>query len=232
MGGWVVALIAVGVAIVANIIQNWDKAKEVLGKVGVWILNNITLPIQKYFSNLWTNIINSATKTIDKFKAVFTGIKTFIKSIIDNILGNFKSFGIKAGEAVMGAFKSVINSVLKTVENVLNTPIRSINSLLNEINDVPGINLKKLNTIKLPRLEVGGVVNLPGRGVPVGGAIGGERGAEGVIPLTNTQMMKQLGATIGRYITVNNHITTTLNGRVIGRELKRSENESNFAFNK
>ena len=71
-----------------------------------------------------------------------------------------------------------------------------------------------------------------GRGVPVGSAIGGERGAEGVIPLTDSQQMALLGEAIGRYITINANITNTMNGRVISRELQKVQNDSDFAFNK
>lgn len=85
---------------------------------------------------------------------------------------------------------------------------------------------------KLPRLASGGLINMPGKGVPIGSAIGGERGREGVIPLTDSQQMALLGEAIGKYITINANITNTMNGRVISRELQRISNESNFAFNK
>jgi len=80
-----------------------------------------------------------------------------------------------------------------------------------------------------PKLAVGGIINQPGRGVPL--AMGGERGAEGVIPLTDSQQMQRLGEAIGKYITVNANIVNTMNGRVISRELKQIENDENFAFN-
>jgi hypothetical protein len=82
------------------------------------------------------------------------------------------------------------------------------------------------------KLATGGIVNMPGKGVPIGGALTGEVSKEGVIPLTDSQAMQELGQTIGKYITVNNHITTTLNGRVIGREMQKSYAEGDFAFNK
>lgn len=84
----------------------------------------------------------------------------------------------------------------------------------------------------LTKLNTGGVINMPGRGVMVGGAIGGERGPEGVIPLTNSQMMEQLGATIGRYITINANITNSMDGRVISKEIKRIQNQMDFASNR
>ena len=84
---------------------------------------------------------------------------------------------------------------------------------------------------KLPKLATGGIINFPGRGIPYNGAIIGERGAEAVVPLTDNQQMELLGATIGKYITINANVINTMNGRVISRELKQIKNEQDFAFN-
>lgn len=84
---------------------------------------------------------------------------------------------------------------------------------------------------KMPKLAVGGIINMPGRGMPYNGAIIGERGAEAVVPLTDTQQMELLGATIGKYITVNANIVNTMNGRIISRELKQIQSEQDFAYN-
>lgn len=94
-----------------------------------------------------------------------------------------------------------------------------------------GINLRHLNTFNLPRLKVGGIVNMPNKGTLVGGAITGESGREGVIPLTDQQAMAELGAEIGRHVLVNLTNITQMNGRVIGRELKQVQSEQEFAYN-
>lgn len=85
---------------------------------------------------------------------------------------------------------------------------------------------------KLPKLATGGIINMPGRGVPLAGSIGGERGMEGVIPLTDSQQMMLLGEAIGRYITINATMINQMNGRVISRELQKVQNDSDFAFNR
>lgn len=92
-------------------------------------------------------------------------------------------------------------------------------------------NANKRAQENVPKLAVGGIVNVPGRGVPIGGAIAGEAGAEGVIPLTDSQAMETLGQAIGKYITINANITNTMNGRVISRELQKINNNSDFARN-
>ena len=95
-----------------------------------------------------------------------------------------------------------------------------------------GINIGRLNTFDLPRLKVGGIVNMPNKGTLLGGtAIGGESGREGVVPLTDQQAMAELGREIGRHVLVNLTNITQMNGRVIGRELKQVQSEQEFAYN-
>ncbi len=59
----------------------------------------------------------------------------------------------------------------------------------------------------------------------------GERGAEGVIPLTDSQAMETLGEAIGRYITITANITNTMNGRVISRQIQQIIANQDFAYN-
>ena len=81
------------------------------------------------------------------------------------------------------------------------------------------------------KLASGGLINMPNRGVPVTNTIAGEAGAEGIIPLTDQQAMAQLGAEIGRNVLVNLTNITSMNGRVISRELRTIQSEEDFAFN-
>jgi hypothetical protein len=85
---------------------------------------------------------------------------------------------------------------------------------------------------KLPKLAVGGIINQPGRGVPYNGAYIGERGAEAVVPLTDSQQMSLLGEAIGRYITVNLTNITKLDGRQIARKVDKVNQSNDFVFNR
>ena len=269
---WIVLLIAIIALVAAAVIKNWDKIKEILGKVGKWIMDNIITPVKKFFtdlgdniktgistlwtnvktilskvgswikehiidpvktafSNMWDNLKTGASKTWEKIKSVFKGVGEFFGGIWDKIKTKFKNIGQKVGDTFGGAFKSAVNGILSLIEHVLNSPINAINGLIGVINAVPGINLSKLSTFSLPRMAVGGIVNMPNRGTMIGGAIVGESGREGVIPLTDQQAMAQLGAEIGRHVLVNLTNITQMNGRVIGRELKQVQSEQNFAFN-
>lgn len=100
-----------------------------------------------------------------------------------------------------------------------------------------GINIRRKSYVYIPRfyprLATGAIINQPGRGVPVAGgrAIAGEAGAEGIIPLTDSQAMETLGEAIGRYITINANIVNNMSGRVISRQLQKINNDNNFAYN-
>ena len=83
-----------------------------------------------------------------------------------------------------------------------------------------------------PKLAVGGIINQPGRGVPIGSAYGGERGMEGVIPLTDSQQMALLGEAIGKYINVNLTNITELDGRQIARKVEQINQNNNFVLNR
>ena len=231
LGGWIVALASLGVAIVSYVIKNWDKVKEILSEVGSWVYDNIIKPVGDFFVGLWDGIVNGVKIAVQGVKGAFSSVVSFFSNLIQKILGLFKNIGIKTANVIGGAFKTVINGVLKAIENILNFPIKSINKLIDVINAVPGINIATLPTFKLPRLAKGGIINQPGRGIPVGSAIGGERGQEGVIPLTDSQQMQLLGEAIGRYINLNATIPIYMGNRQIAREIKKINAQNDFAFN-
>lgn len=195
------------------------------------IFDNIISFIRNVFTGnwkgAWENIKNIFAAIWNQIKNTFVTIFSLIKNMVVTVAQT-------TGTIIAGVFKAVVNAVLRTIESVLNAPIRAINSLIGVINNVPGINLRTLSTFNLPRLAVGGLINNPGRGVPLGGgsAIGGEAGREGVIPLTDSQAMETLGEAIGRYINLNATIPIYVGNRQIAREIKRINAESDFAFNR
>ena len=208
------------------VIKYLDKAIKNAKKIFDNIIDFIKNVFKGDWKAAWENIKNIFSTIFDTMKDYFFMIFNIIKNVVVNVAKT-------TGNIIAGVFKAVVNGVLWTIETVLNSPIRTINSLIGVINKIPGINLGKLKEFKLPRLAKGGIINQPGRGIPVGygQAIAGERRAEGVIPLTDSQQMQLLGESIGRYVTINASITNTMNGRVISRELQKVNNTNNFAFN-
>lgn len=82
------------------------------------------------------------------------------------------------------------------------------------------------------KMATGGIVNNPGRGVPTGyNVIRGEAGREGVLPLTDSGTMQELGYEIGKWITVNASVNNYMNGRLFQRQTQQMINDKNFATN-
>lgn len=230
--GVIAAIIALVLVVVSTVIKNWDTIKATLITVATWIKTNVIDKVVGFFQLFWTAIVDGFKNAVELIKFTFSSIVSFFQNLIKSINKLFEIIGVTAGNVIASAFKGVVNGVLGAIENILNSPIRTINTLIKTINKVPGINLNTLGTFSLPRLAKGGIVNMPSSGVMVGSAIAGERGAEGVIPLTDSQQMALLGEAIGKYITINANITNTMNGRVISRELQRVQNSNDFAFNR
>lgn len=242
IGNWVVVAIGAVTLLVGAIIEHWEDIKKVFAKIGQWLYDNIGKPVKEMFENMVTSlgglfsefyqvILWIGQNVYNSIVSTWTGITGFFNSLFIKIKGALVNFGTKAGQVVGNSFKTVINGVLKAIETILNTPIKAINGLIGTINKVPGINITRLNTFSLPRLAVGGIVNMPNRGTMIGGAVAGESGAEGVIPLTDRQAMETLGEAIGRYITINANIINRMNGRTISRELVQVQNDQSFAYN-
>lgn len=213
---------------------------------------NILQDLLNWFNDIFTNIKNIFDNIIGFIRNVFTGnwkgaweniknifisIWNIIKSTFFTVINIIKNvvvgIGQTVGNIIASVFKAVVNAVLRTIESVLNAPIRAINRLIGVINNVPGINLRTLSTFNLPRLAKGTILNAPGYGVPVAGgtALAGEAGREAYVPLTDTQLLEELGSTIGKYITINANIVNNMNGRTISRQLQRIQNDSDFAYN-
>lgn len=265
-GNWITALIALGVALVTYVIQNWDEIKKILGVVGDWIYENIVQPVESFISALWETIVSIIKAHISVIGGILTtvvslivnpfqnayytiidifdGIKTFFQGFVQVISSLFKGDLSGVLEGFKKMFKGIADSLWAIAKAPINLIIGGINSLIRGLNKikfdvpdwVPNIGGKTLgfNIKEIPRLKSGAIINLPGNGVPVGGgrAIGGEAGAEGILPLTDSQAMEQLGAAIGRYVVVNLTTNTILDGRTIDRRISQVNSNRNFATNK
>lgn len=207
------------------ILEGWkENGQKAIETIASWIASKLT---GQKVTIKWGDLKSGLGDAIKKIKEKLNKLKEDIGKI-------FKKIGTAVGNAFKSAFKTIFNKLVSSIESRLNTPINAINSMIGVINKLlpKKKELKKLNRITLPRLAKGGIVNLPGSGVPVGTAVAGERGAEGVIPLTDSQQMALLGEAIGKYITINANITNNMNGRVISRELQKIQNDNNFAYNR
>lgn len=155
-------IIAAVVAATYLIISNWES-------------------ISKFIGEVWGNISNWAVDTWNKIVDVFKGLPTFFYNIWNGIIGIFRSVGTAIGNAIGGAFKSVINGVISYVEWEINNVVGIINAIASGIDAVlPGDQSGwRVPTVQFPRLAEGGIVSSPTLAM-----IGEGSEPEAVIPLS------------------------------------------------
>ena len=182
--GLVIAAIGAVIAIVALLIKNWDKIKEVASnvwnsiqetwnKVATWFDVNVVQPVSNFFSDMWEGIKKSASDAWDWILGLFSkGGKVF-----SGIVG-----------AIGDVFKKIVNSIIGGINKVIAIPFNKINGLLNKIRDVEVLGFtpfdgfwgyNPLPVPRIPMLAKGGIVDSATL------AVIGERGKEAVMPLEN-----------------------------------------------
>ena len=213
--------------LVADIRFVWNIFKDLTDAIKLKF-DGIIQFIKGIFHKDWHEALEGLFKIA---KADLTPIFSFVENMFKKIKTVAISWGTSIANATSGIIKGAINTVFGSVERFVNDFISLLNGVIKVVNKISPLSISTVKKIRLPRLAKGGIINQPGRGVMVGGAIGGEAGREGVIPLTDSQQMALLGEAIGKYITINANITNTMNGRVISRELQKIQNDMNFAYN-
>ena len=131
-------------------------------------------------------------------------------------------------EAETSEAKDKFDDFVKDISNRLSKPIQF--QLKANIIGLSDKTVSALKTLGVFHAD-GGIVNLPGRGVPIA-HYAGEAGREGIIPIDNEGQMALLGSEIAKRVTINLTNVTEMNGRTISKELKRIGSESDFAFNR
>lgn len=170
----------------------WGNIKSVFSTVYEWFKTNVWDKITSIFSSVGEWFGNVFQGARDKVTEAFSGIYEWFKTNVwDKIVSVFSSIGTAVSNAIGTAFKGIINTVLGTVERIVNGFINSINWAIRTINSLPGPDIREVPTVGFPRLARGGVVNQATL------AMVGEDGAEAVVPLeNNTEWIEKLAAKI------------------------------------
>ena len=168
----------------------WTGLTNIFSKLGSWFgerWNDVTSAlssVSNWFGEMFTNAYNAV-------KDAFSSIGDFFSGVWDTVKSIFVNAGQMVGEAVGGAFKSAVNAVLGTIENVVNGFIGMINGVLDVVRNLPGLGwIGSVSTVSLPRLARGGIVDSPTI------AMIGEAGKEAVVPLENTGFIQTLGRVV------------------------------------
>ena len=130
----------------------WDTVSSYF--LLVWEgIKNIFSGVASFFKNIFSSAWNG-------IKSVFSGVSGFFQNIWNTIKNMFTNIGTTIGNAIGGAFKNVVNSIISFAENTINGFIRAINGAINMINKIPGVNISKLKELDIPKLKVG-MANVP-----------------------------------------------------------------------
>lgn len=134
-----------------------DSIKSVFSGIGQWFQNrwgdiqNVFSGVGSWFGGIFSGAWNAICNA-------FSGVGSFFSGLWNQIVSCFTDVGTKIGDAVHGAFCSAVNGVFQTIENIVNGFIRTINGAIGVINKIPGVSIKKLKEVSLPRLAQGGYV--------------------------------------------------------------------------
>lgn len=255
----VLLVLAVTIPEILNALGDFYKkvapsVSQVIRTIGEQIQNIIkqlgqTLPpIINSVGNLFLKIFKGISGVIDTVGDNMVKVLRTVQSLIVTTLSSFLNFIYQLGPAIdnfvshaIVSTTRLINFIVSGIEylvnNVVVSGINKIISSLNGIGKYVGINISPISEQYIPRfvprLYTGALINNPGKGVPVanGRAIAGEAGMEGILPLTDSQAMAELGKEIGKWIVVNLQNVTKLDSRVISRQMKKVANEKSFARN-
>ena len=192
--------------------QRWADVTSALANIGAWFtdmfqkawtgLTNIFSKLGSWFGERWNDVTSALSSVSNWFgemftnaynavKDAFSSIGDFFSGVWDTVKSIFVNAGQMVGEAVGGAFKSAVNAVLDTIENVVNGFIGMINGVLDVVRNLPGLGwIGSVSTVSLPRLARGGIVDSPTI------AMIGEAGKEAVVPLENTGFIQTLGRVV------------------------------------
>lgn len=150
-------------ALVAGFVVLWNKCE---GFRNFWI-------------NLWNGVTSACTGAWAKMKSAFSGVGSFFSGIGDSIKKTFSNIGVTIAQAVTSTVSKATNSVLSKAVSIINGFITAINFAIAVINVIPGVNIKTLSKLSVPKLAKGGITT----GATT--AIIGEAGKEAVLPLEN-----------------------------------------------
>ena len=257
-GAWPVAIAGAIALVIATLIKNWDKIKEGFNKALEWINTTFREKMHFLLGPIGDIITNSIENIIIYIRDLLDGIISGIKRIYDGIIQITKGDLVEGLKNIFGGLLDILlapfNSLINVIKNLWDKISKPIKDVVNKIKKALGFKVDiEINTkggggsgsfggggsggrakggIYYPKLAVGGIINQPGRGVPYHGATIGERGAEAVVPLTDSQQMALLGEAIGKYITVNATIPVYAYNREVDRQVRIIQAEDNFASNR
>ena len=223
----------------------WNGIVSVFSTIAEWFTTQFTNAVNgiktafsvvgEFFSGIWNSITTTFanvaswfggvfSSAVEAIKSFFSPLGEFFQGVWNNIVSIFTTIGAKISDAISGAVKGAINTVLSGAAGIINGFISAINAAISVINAIPGVSISKISPLEVPALAKGGIIESPTT------ALIGEAGTEAVMPLeNNTSWIGVLASMITQEMrnirpTNTNEMNTTNNEDTTNRYLTTNNN--------
>lgn len=233
----------------------WSGIKEAFASVAEWFgslfrgawkgISSAFDAAVDFFSGIWKGISKVFSSVSSFFKSrfsaawtavknVFSGVGSFFSGIWNTIKKIFTNIGTSIGNAIGGAFKNVVNSIIGFAQNTINGFISAINGAIKLINKIPGVSIGLISKLSIPRLAAGGLVDAGQMFVAreAGPELVGSFGSRAAV-MNNDQIVTSVSKGVYEAVkaamsggdgSYTFHIVNKLDGREIGRQVVNYHN--------
>ena len=170
----------------------WDAIKKVWDVVSGWFNKTIITPVKNFFNGMWDKLKSGASDAWEGIKKVFGVVADWFEEKFANAWQKVKDVfstggkvfdGVKDG--IVDAFKTVVNAIIRGINQVIAIPFNAINDALDIIRgvDIAGFQpfeglISRFDIPQIPELAKGIGVAKKGHKYLLEG-----NGAEAVVPL-------------------------------------------------
>lgn len=169
----------------------WGAIKKIWNVVSTWFNDTIITPVKNFFTGMWDSLKTGAKSAWEGIKSVFKHVADWFKDIFSKAWEKVKKVfsaggkvfsGIKEG--ITDAFKTVVNTLIRSINKIIAIPFNAINKALEKVRDAEFLGIapfkdkiKTFDVPQIPELARGGVLKKGQKGFLEGD------GTEAVVPL-------------------------------------------------
>lgn len=175
----------------------WDDITGIFKTAADWFYNNVIAPVINFFKGVWDSVSGFFSNLWSDIKGIFGTVADWFKQhVTEPIAKFFKSMGDKIKDiwnGIWNAIKKVVNAIIGGINGMIRGVCSGVNFVIRALNkihfDIPdwvplvggksfGFSIGEITAPQIPLLAEGGILTKPTLN------IAGEKGAEGVFPLT------------------------------------------------
>ena len=193
----------------------WNKIQEVWDIVADWFSDTIISPINDFFEGMWNKLKDGATKAWAGIKNVFSNVTSWFRTQFTNAWTAVKNVFSTGGkiftgitEGITTTFKTVVNAIIRGINQVVKVPFDGINNALSKIRNVkildykPFSGLPSISVPQIPQLAKGIGLAKKGHTYLLEGS-----GDEAVVPLAqNKEWISAVAKDMKRAIMLENGV--------------------------